>query len=279
LRLNATFLLKRRISDGSTAPSDEPVANFVDPAWREVLTRTRELWYIRRRNLPDGKGLAGTPLPARTEEVIRIERDTPALPGGSVPRDTAPGRETIVTIRSDTESKLSDTLAEEGLWGRFAFLRAISDAPTHAALTRLLTNSIVVKNPVLQQAVFTAIERQLPAISESPEENFEQIQKDANLKVLTPEIVATVEKQFVRTEVMRGLEIASREHPKLLSEKRLRHALGRTNRIGALAEIGLKHVRHPDFKKLMETVEKHASTGRAQSVSDAIDRFLKKANA
>ncbi len=276
LKLNAAFLLKKSISDEVRLPTDQPAANFVDPAWREVLTRTTQLWYLRRRNLPDGKGLAGTPLPATTTEI----RGTDAVI--SVPRGIVIARDDVpfaTTTRSDTESKLAITLAEEGLWGRFAFLRAISDAPTHAALTRLLTNSIVIKNPVLQQAVFTAIEKALPAISESPEENFEQIQKDADLKVLTPEILAKVGKQLVRTDIMRGLEIAAHDHPKLLSDKRLRHVLGRTNRIGALAEIGLTQAKHPDFEKFMESVEKHASTGRAQSVSDAIDRFLKKVNA
>jgi hypothetical protein len=137
----------------------------------------------------------------------------------------------------------------------------------------------VVKSALLQQAVFTAIEKSLPALSESPEENFEQIQKESDLKVLTPEILNAVAKKIVRTDIIRGLEAAAKGHAKLLTDKRLRHVLGRTNRIAELSEIGLKHTENAGFEKLMETVEKHAATGRAQSVSDAIDKFLKKVNA
>ena len=271
LKLNAAFTLKQRIAAAAPNPAPPP-ADFVDPAWREVLQKTTQLWYLRRRNLPDGQGLAGTPLPARPE-TPEVENTPTAPPGVVLP--VADDRFPTAT-RSDLEARLAKVLEAEGLWGRFAFLRAISDAPTHAALTTLLGSTLVLKNPILQQAVFTALEQSLPAISESPEENFEQIQKDANLKVLTPDIIATVGRQLVRTEIMRGLELATREHPKLLTEKRLRYVLGRTHHIGSLAEIGLKHARHAEFPKLMETVEKHAATGRAQAVSDAIERFLKK---
>jgi hypothetical protein len=281
LRLNATFELKRRIAgagNGAPAASETVSTDFIDPAWREALKKSGSLWYLRRRNLPDGSGLAGTPLAARASEVPSPTRPAePETPRGVVmPIDD---RDFPVVASNDREAKLAKLLEAEGLWGRFAFLRAISDAPTHAALTRLLTNSVVMKNPILQQAVFTALERKLPAISESPEENFEQIQKDSDVKVLTPCIVAEVARQFIRTELLRGLEIATRDHPKLLSEKRLRFVLGRTNHISTLAEIGLRHARHEDFKKLMETVEKQAATGRAQAVSDAVERFLKKVNA
>ena len=135
------------------------------------------------------------------------------------------------------------------------------------------------KNPLLQQAVFTALEKALPALSESPEENFEQIQKDANLKMLTPQIVADVAQALVNEDTVKGLRVAAKGHPKLLSDLRHRRTLGRTHRIDALALIGLRHADEPDFPKLMTTVEKNAATGRAQAVSDAIDRFLKKVNA
>ncbi len=274
LKLNATFLLKKRIADG-TLSTEVTATDFIDPAWREALKTAGPLWYMRRRNLPDGKGLAGTPLPVRTEEPI--ERDTPRpSPGVVLPIEE---RDIVPTRSSEAEARLAKQLEAEGLWGRFAFLRAISDAPTHAALTQLLGSSLVTKSPILQQAVFTALEKSLPSISESPEENFEQIQKDSDIKVLTPEIIADVHKRLVRPEIVRGLEVATKGHPKLLSEKRLRFVLGRTGHIGSLAEIGLKHAKHDDFEKLMDTVEKHASTGRAQSVSDAIERFLKKVNA
>jgi len=276
LKLNAAFLLRRGVSD-TTPPSIDPGgADFVDPAWREALKSVDQLWFMRRRNLPDGRGLAGTPLPARTED-IRPVGDTRPGGGAVLPIREVPLPST--TTERASEARLAKLLSAEGLWGRFAFLRAISDAPTHAALVKLLSSAIVTKNPLIQQAIFTALERSLPAISESPEENFEQIQKDADIKILTPEIIADVEGKLVRTDVIRGLELAAKRNPKLLSNKRLRFVLGRTNRIGALAEIGLVHGEDPDFKKLLDTVEKHASTGRAQSVSDAIDRFLKKVNA
>lgn len=271
LKLNTTFQLRR----GTVLTATEPdPATFVDPAWREALKKVSQLWYLRRRNLPDGQGLAGTPLPAATEE-IRPDGDLTSPRGVVLPIRERP----VAAARPDSESKLSAALAEEGLWGRFAFLRAISDAPTHAALAALLSQPVVLENPIVQQAVFTALEKSLPAVSESPEENFEQIQKDANLKVLTSEIVATVEKQLANEEIVRGLAAATKGHAKLLSTVRLRHVLGRTNRLGALARIGLRHAGDPEFAKLMVAVEKHASTGRAQSVSDAIDRFLKKVNA
>lgn len=270
LKLNAAFLRKQSIAEGTPTGGEAPPPNFVDPAWREALRRNTQLWYMRRRNLPDAKAIASTVLPTTTSET----EGQPTPPRGIVTL-----REEITRLtprRSDTESALAKALAEEGLWGRFAFLRAISDAPTHAALTRLLTNPNINEHPIMQQAVFTAIENELPAISESPEENFEQIQKDADVKVLTPEVIAKVTKRLLSSELPRGLQIATRGHGKLLTDKRLRRVLGRTDRIDALGQIGLEHAKHPDFPKLMETVEKHASTGRAQSVSDAIDRFLKK---
>jgi hypothetical protein len=276
-RLNATFELRK---NPVLTPVPEPT-DFVDPAWREVLTKTKEFWFIRRRNLPDGTGLASESFTTATETIPEAD-SVPRIPSGVVIGRPIVLRDSALSLtatRSTTEEKLAKTLAEEGLWARFAFLRAISDAPTHTALVELLTNSIVMKSALLQQAVFTAIEKSLPALSESPEENFEQIQKESDLKVLTPDILEVVAKKLVRTDTVRGLEAVAKSHAKLLTDKRLRHVLGRTNRIGELAEIGLKHTDSPDFKKLMETVEKHASTGRAQSVSDAIDKFLKKVNA
>jgi hypothetical protein len=170
-------------------------------------------------------------------------------------------------------------LAEEGLWGHFAFLRAIADVPAHTALVRVLTNSIVTKNPLIQHAIFTAIEKEIAAVSESPEENFKQIQKSSEVNVLTTEIVAKVAKELVNVDLVRGLELAAREHPKLLTDPRLRTVLGRTDRVAELGRIGLKNTSHPDFKKLMVAVEKSSSTGRDQTVSDNIDRFLKKVDA
>jgi len=327
LKLNETFLLRRGDGPGPLEPA---VADFIDPAWREALKQVGQLWYLRRRNLPDGRGLAGTPLPAVVSEIVRPAQpaapsrpDAPAAPviavtpapvvtpaapvvpvapvSPGVVQPVSPTRPVVtpVVVRpvqpvlvtpvrrtvaetaalGEAEHKLSDLLAAEGLWGRFAFLRAISDAPTHAALVEVLQDPLVTKNPLLQQAVFTALEQALPALSESPEENFEQIQKDANLKVLTPQIIADVTTQLVNEETVKGLRAAAKGRPKLLSDLRHRRTLGRTNRIGALALIGLRHADEPDFPKLMTAVEKNAATGRAQAVSDAIDRFLKKVNA
>lgn len=345
LKLNETFLLRRGDVRGPLEPA---AADFIDPAWREALRQVGQLWYLRRRNLPDGRGLAGTPLavvvsdavpptppaaPTRPETpptpviaVTPVEPVRPATPSAPVipatpispvspvspvvvqppvnptrpvitpvvvrpvqPVVVRPVQPVVVTpIRrtaaetaalGEAEHKLSDLLAAEGLWGRFAFLRAISDAPTHAALVELLQDPLVTKNPLLQQAVFTALEKALPALSESPEENFEQIQKDANLKMLTPQIIADVTQALVTEDTVKGLRGATKDYPKLLSELRHRQTLGRTHRIGALALIGLRHAEEPDFPKLMTSVEKNAATGRAQAVSDAIDRFLKKVNA
>jgi hypothetical protein len=343
LKLNTTFQLRR---GGPLTPADLNPADFIDPAWREALKRAGTLWYLRRRNLPDGRGLAGTPLNANAEVIqpapVRPETPatpvTPAPPSTPVidrppispttpvvvsppvvtPTPTSPGvvrppvtpvnpGTTVLPVspvitspvitrpttpiavtpvrpsgspaQRETESRLSAQLAKEGLWGRFAFLRAISDATTHAALVDLLATPLVLDHPLLQQAVFTALEKALPTLSESPEENFEQIQKDADLKVLTPKIIAEVEKQLATPDVVRGLEIAAKKHPKLLSSARHRRTLGRTNRIGTLAEIGLRHAGHTDFAKLMTAVERSAGTGRAQTISDALDRFLKKVNA
>lgn len=177
------------------------------------------------------------------------------------------------------EQKLAEQLDAEGLWGRFAFLRAISDAPTHAALVELLQEPLVAKLPLLLHAVIDALEQAIPGISDQPEENFAQIQKDAKLKVLTPAIVADVARDLVNDDIVRGLRAAAKGHPKLLSDPRHRRTLGRTHRIGTLAQIGLKHATHEEFPKLMTTVDKNAATGRTQTVRDAIDRFLKKVNA
>lgn len=366
LKLNETFLLRR---GDAGAPAETAPANFVDPAWREALRSVGQLWYLRRRNFPDGRDLAGTPLRI-LPEIVRPSVPTrpelpvtpgvppiPALPATPVtptpaspsspatppapPTPGTPGTPTVppvpvtptvpvlpvspgvlqptpvpprpvvinpavtnpvvspVIVRpvtpiavtpirrpdADTsalaaaERKLAEQLDAEGMWGRFAFLRAISDAPTHAALVDLLQDPLIGKLPLLLQAVIDALEQAIPGISDQPEENFALIQKDANLKMLTPLIVADVGRELVNEDVVRGLRAAAKGHPKLLSDPRHRRTLGRTHRIGTLAQIGLKHATHEEFPKLMTTVEKNAATGRAQAISDAIDRFLKKVNA
>jgi len=316
LKLNQHFLLRR----GETpAPADAPVADFVDPAWREALKSAGPLWYLRRRNLPDGRDLAGTPLavahdvvrpgapadPARPETpslpvnpppVVVRPIDAPVTPATPVTPDrplnpgtpltpVRPTSPVIVTpVRraaapGSAERKLGTALAAEGLWGRFAFLRAISDAPTHAALVELLADPLVAEHALLQHAVFTALEKALPAVSESPEENFEQIQKDAHLKELTGSHVAAVAQALVSEDTVRGLQAVVKAKPRLASGARHRRTLGRTDRIGALAQIGLKHADHAGFGRLLATVERNAGSGRAQAAADAIDRFLRKVNA
>ncbi|MHB9006434.1 MAG: hypothetical protein ACYDC1_05840 [Limisphaerales bacterium] len=275
-RLNADF--KRR---DQPALTPEPVpGNFADPAWREVLTKTTTFWFIRRRNLPDGQGLAGTPLRATTPaEPTDVERPTPngVVVGRASTRRDAP---TPRTDGSEPEANLAKVLESEGLWGRFAFLRAISDAPTHAALVQLLGNSIVLNSPLLQQAIVAALEHELPSMAASPEENFARIQEHAGSKALTPAMVATVGEKLAHTDVVQGLELAARDHPKLLSDPKLRQVLGRTNRLGELAQLGRQYRDRADFAKLMETIEKHAAAaGGVRPISDAIDRFLKKVNA
>lgn len=272
IKLNATFELRNGETGDGTSSAPQPNV-FFDPAWKELLSATKNLWYIRRRNLPDGAGLAGKAFEATA---IRPSRPLPPI-AIDVIADRL--RSISSPAPSDSESKLAKTLEAEGLWARFAFLRAISDLPTHTTLVRLLNHSLVLDNPILQHGIFTAIEKSLPALSESPEENFEQIQKESDLKILTPAIVAKAASPFVDEAVLRGLQIATRANPELLEKPRLRFVLGRTNRLEKLALIGQKFSKHEAFPKLVATIEKHASTGRAQSVSDAIDKFLKKVNA
>lgn len=284
-KLNANFELRKAMNGGTSATIPTTTApEFVDPAWRDALKQVTGLWYVRRRNLPSGQGLAGTPLSATTAAVISRPgglnlTDIDRLGGPVIDSDlTRPTRATTSTTSttSASETKLAKTLEAEGLWGRFAFLRAISDAPTHAALLRLLNNAVILQNPILQQAVFTSLEKQLPAISESPEENFEQIQKDAGIKVLTPAIVATTENLLARPEIPRGLEQAFDQAPNLLTDPRSRAVLGRTNRLAQIARIGLLHRDHAQFKTLLAVIQKNAPNGRAQAITDAVDKFLQK---
>jgi hypothetical protein len=418
LKLNESFLLRR---GDVVAPADTTPADFIDPAWREALRRVGQLWYLRRRNFPDGRDLAGTPLrvspevvrpslpirpdlpvltpslpsistvpatpaapaapsapatptstdtpPAPTTTTTPVPTPTPAAPTTpttpatpavtttptpttpvtpavpTTPTTTLPTRPVVtnpvvdpvptrpvvtpvvtspvvtnpvvtnpvvtspvatnpvvtspVVVRPTSptlvtpirrpaaetaalgaaEQTLAEQLNAEGLWGRFAFLRAISDAPTHAVLVELLQSPLVAKLPLLLHAIIAALEQAIPGVSDQPEENFAQIQKGANLKVLTAAIVADVERELVNEDVGRGLRAAAKGHPKLLSDLRHRRTLGRTHRVGALAQIGLKHTAHEEFAKLMTAVEKNAATGRTQAVTDALDRFLKKVNA
>lgn len=281
IKLNATFELRNSETGDGTSSNPQPNV-FFDAAWSTLLTSTTSFWYIRRRNLPDGAGLAGRALPTPPSTGTTSTAPTaPTFPPRPNFTDILVDRVTKITApaSSEAESKLAKALQDEGLWARFAFLRAISDIPTHTTLVRLLNHSLVLANPILQHGIFTAIEKSLPALSESSVENFEQIQKDSALKVLTPIIVAKAANPFVDESVLRGLQIATHGHPGLLERPRLRFVLGRTNRLHELAQIGLKFSKHDAFAKLIASVVRHASTGRAQAVSDAIDKFLKQVNA
>jgi hypothetical protein len=177
---------------------------------------------------------------------------------------------------TDEEATVVESLAAEGLWGRYAFLRAVADIRAHLALLRLMRNPLVLRNPLLQQALFTSMEKAMKAISDSPMENFEQIQKDPGIRVLTEAIIAKTEKELVRRDVLEGLETVFKANPRVMTDKRMRSVLAHTNRLGTLAQMGREFRGNPELAKMAERIEKHASTGRGQSVSDTIDRTLKR---
>ncbi|MFT3870699.1 MAG: hypothetical protein QM715_19790 [Nibricoccus sp.] len=277
LKLNAVFELKKNQVSPAPAPAD-----FVSPAWREALSKVDQLWYIRRRNLPSGTGLAGTPLAVASEVITGTDLPPPvSTGGGSGGTNDDDNTETPPVISGKPEEVLYKFLAEEQLWGRFAFFRTISDLPAHNDLVNLLTDPILTDNklgPLLQQALFTTMENAIPLISESPAENFDQIQKDPGIKVLTQDIIAKARKTILSKTVLRGLEATVAEHPLFLTELRYRQVLGRTDRIATLALITAKYSDLPAYKSLMEVIEKYAPTGRAQVIRDNIDKFIKKVN-
>jgi hypothetical protein len=279
LKLNAVFAAKQQRESGTEAEAttDEMDASFTDAAWTSVLSKVPQLWFVRRRNLPESAGLASQPLGVTSTDTDpstgdTSDEDSPPGSGGDVP-----GGSGLPT--SEEEATLAKALATEGLWGRFAFLRAVSDVRAHRALVRVLATPLVLRNPVLQQALFTALEKAIKVISESPLENFEQIQKDPGLRVLTEAIVLKVARELARPEIVRGLETVFKDHPRALTDKRMRAVLGRTNKLGALAKLGTDFASSPELPKLAERVEKYASAGRAQGVSDTVDRTLKKLRA
>ena len=279
LRMNRNFQLRQATAQPGTVTGADPapVSDFVDPAWVKVLRKTTQLWYVRRRNLPSGQDLAGTPLKLEAAAIRPPPTDTSgtgAESPGIPPKEDGSGTKHTPS----TEAELATMLAKEGLWGRFAFLRAIADAPTHAALAKLLGQSVIAQNPILQQALFTYIEKLLSGISESPAENFDQIQKEPGKKVLTLDLIEKASKVFSRTELVTGLKTVFTKYPKLLEDQRTRAVLGRTNRVVELAQIGLapESERLGEINKVMLAISKNATTGRAQAVTDAIDKYIKK---
>ena len=311
LKLNAAFLLRQSISDGSAGTPPPPPANFVDPAWRTALGNVQQLWFMRRRNLPDGKGLAGTPLPVAP---------APAPDGGPVPIPVIPHpipspipnpipipvpipdiphvvpvnplhispplgvvlpvrpAGTSATPSTADEKKLAAALATENLWGRFAVLRAISDVPAHATLVQMLSNATVMENPVLQHAFITALETALELSAGKPDAEFTALEKDPTAKVLTQQMVVAAAVRFVNGNIVRGLQSATKDTPRLLTDKSQRAVLGLSDRVDALAQIGLKFTRNPGFPALMEAVQKNAAADKPKPIATAIDHFLKKVN-
>ena len=273
LRLNAAFELKKKVENGGTevtpAP-DEVDAEFSQAAWSDVLASVSQLWYVRRRNLPDASALASQALGVAANGTVPSSGNPGVLVGAHAP----PLAASIPT--TEEEATLVEALAEEGLWGRYVFLRTVADVRAHIALVRVMASEFVLRNPVIQHALLTGLEKAVKVISESPLENFEQIQKDPGVRVLTEAIVLKVAREFVRPEIIRGLNAVFADRPRVLTDRRMRAVLGRTNRIAVVAKLGLDFAHSPELRKLAERIEKHASTGRAQSVADNVDRTSKK---
>jgi hypothetical protein len=273
LKLNAVFAAKQQMESGAEVQptSDEVDSSFADAAWASVLSKVPQLWYVCRRNLPDSSGLASQPLGVTSTDTDPASGDTTDDGGDGGEPSGGSGLPT-----SEEESTLVKALAEEGLWGRYAFLRAVADLRAHRALVQVIGTPLVLRNPVLQHGLFTGMEKAIKVISESPMENFEQIQKDPGLRVLTEEVVLKVARELARPEILRGLTTLFQDRPRVLADRRMRTVLGHTNRIATLARMGLDFPGSPDLPKLAERVEKYASTGRGQAVSDTVDRTAKK---
>ncbi len=305
LKLNAAFLLRQSISNGTAGTPPPPPANFVDPAWRAALANVQQLWFMRRRNLPDGKGLAGTPLPVAPAPapdggpvpIPVIPHPFPGpipLPNPDIPHiipgipHVTPTLGVVLPVRTATattptpstvdEKQLAAALAAENLWARFAVLRAISDVPAHTTLVQTLANGVVMANPVLQHALITALEATLELSAAKPDAEFAALEKNPTAKALTQQMVVAAATRFVNDNIMRGLQSATKDTPRLLTDKSLRAALGLSDRVDALAQIGLKFTRNAGFSALMEAVQKNAAADKPKPIATAIDHFLKKVN-
>ncbi len=271
LRLNTVLQARLRMAAGDPTPATpvDPSGGFADAKWTEVLSQAPQLWYMRCRNLPDLSALAGTPV-----NVTPVDPAPPPEPINIV-RASHPASETTPTPPATDEQKVVSTLSENALWGRYAFLRSISDAAAHARLATLMAAPVVQKNPVLQHGIISSLEH-AANVKGTPIESFSEAQKDPAKHTLTADQVAKVAQEFARSDVMRGLEETFKSHPQILQNPRAIAALGHSQQIPTLAKLGLKATNHPELPKLAERVEKYAATGKDAGVRDTINRSLKK---
>jgi len=174
------------------------------------------------------------------------------------------------------EAPVIKTLAAEGLWGRYAFLRAIGDVEAHAALAALLASPKVLDNPVLQQGIVEFLEKLVQVSSSDPVQNFTVAQKEPGTNVLTATLVRQAADQFGGNGILNGLLHLFRNQPGALANPKIRTALGQTGQIATLAQLARKAPDHPELAKLAERITKFALAGDEANVRAAITRTLKK---
>ena len=238
-----------------------------DAGWVGVVNRTNQLWYVRRRNLPDGTGLASA--------TVTVSSTAPEAPGATDgPGVETGGGEIVIPPLANEDERMLATLAQEKLWGRYALLKAISSPQVHAFIARMFSADLILQNALLRHALMTELETGAKLTSESPEENFEMIQGGLRVKVLAAEAVEAAVKTVMREELLKGLAAAFARFPRPLADLRVRTALGLTGRLPEIGDLGLKMPNDPKFQKLMERVVKSASTGRRQAIRDAVDKFI-----
>jgi hypothetical protein len=291
LQLDAAIQLKSKPDQpaandaGSAGPDnvpgtgDDADARTADAAWSEILAAASRFWFVRRRNIPDSSTLAAQPLAVASSTTPPTA--APAPPGGlaivPAPDENTNRLPADAALPSPEEERtVANALASEGLWGSFAFLRAIADSRAHVALARLLGAPLLLENPVLQHVLVNALDKAVGVISESPIENFEQIQKDPAVRVLTEAIVRKVGAQFARRDVLRTLRSVFKDTPSLLDDRRQRAVLGRSNVTARIVQLAAKAPNHPDLRPMAARVQKFAATGRAQGVIDSVERTAKK---
>jgi hypothetical protein len=249
-------------SGGSSTTTDSGAA--ADAAWRDLVNRTPRLWYVRRRNLPDGAGLASvTVAGASTAPPAPGTTGTP--PGG--------GGEVVLPELAVEDERMLATLRQEGLWGRYTLLKAISSPQIHAYIARLFGSDLILQNPLLRHALMAELEGNANLTSESPEENFEMIMGGEKVKVLTPEAVEAATKLVMNPRLADGLGAAFKRFARQLASLRVRTVLGLTRRLPRLATLGLQLGEDARFQALMDRVVKNASIGKRQVIRDAVDKF------
>lgn len=226
LRLNAAFELRRATQQGTATPpapaGDQ--AEFVDPAWRDAFKKTTGLWYVRRRNLPSGHGLAGTPLAVRTPR----DSDSP----GTGARDPETGKR---------EAALAVTLSKLEITPRYTYLRALADVQGHAALVDLLTHEALREQPELLPAVFSFIERELQLPTDDPRENLALLaEEEPGRRVLDAALLEKITSQLLTDRGLKELQGLSTGRIKLTPAKPILAPTPSPNPTKAEAEAAAK---------------------------------------